>query len=69
MNRTTAWMRAKWAALSRLGADAPATQLPFMDEHSRAKVDACLPPESQESKMLRANGEARPSDTADLPRK
>lgn len=61
------WMKAKWAALSRLPADSPATQLPlpFMDEHSRAKLD--LPPASQEAKMLEANSQQLPSDTASLP--
>jgi hypothetical protein len=56
------WMKAKWAALSRLPADTP-TPLPFMDEHSRAKLDTALPAYSQEAKMLRANADGRPSDT------
>lgn len=67
MATTLDWMKAKWAALSRLGADNSATNLPFMDEHSRAKLD--LPPESQEAKMLAANAQHLPSDTAALDNK
>lgn len=58
------WMRAKWAALSRLGADSPTPYLPM----TSPDTELVLPVASQEAKMVEANLNKRPSDTDALAR-
>lgn len=58
------WMKAKWAALSRLPADGNERYLPFTDPtHTATNSVSPIQQQSQEWKMLRRNELHKPSDT------